>query len=57
MVIEHFDRLSDHASVSLSNRLSKYSIADPVKAQELSDGIRAEDIQKKLDEFAWKYGC
>jgi len=31
------------------------SISDPVKAQELSDSIRVEDLHRKFDEFAWKY--
>jgi predicted transcriptional regulator len=31
------------------------SIDDPVKAQELSDGFRVEELHRKLDELAWKY--
>jgi predicted transcriptional regulator len=31
------------------------SISDAVKAQELSDSIRVEDLKEKFDEFAWKY--
>jgi predicted transcriptional regulator len=31
------------------------SISDPVKAQELCDTIRIEELHRKLDELAWKY--
>ena len=31
------------------------SISDPVKAQELSDGLSVEKIHRKLDELAWRY--
>ena len=31
------------------------SISDPVKAQELSDGMLVEEIHRKCDELAWKY--
>ena len=31
------------------------SIADPVKAQELSDSVKVEEIHRKLEELAWKY--
>ena len=31
------------------------SIADPVKAQELSDSFSVEELHRKFDELAWKY--
>lgn len=31
------------------------SIENPEKAQELSDGISIEKLQRKLDEFAWRF--
>jgi predicted transcriptional regulator len=31
------------------------SIADPVKAQELSDGLSVEELHRKFDALAWKY--
>jgi len=31
------------------------SISDPVKAQELSDGIKVEELHRKFNELAWKY--
>jgi DNA-binding MarR family transcriptional regulator len=31
------------------------SIANPVKAQELSDSFKVEDLHRKFDELAWKY--
>jgi len=30
-------------------------IADPVKAQELADGLDIKKLHRRLDEFAWKY--
>ena len=31
------------------------SIKSPVKAQELSDGLKVEELHRKFDELAWKY--
>jgi hypothetical protein len=31
------------------------SISDPVKAQELSDGLKVEELHRKFEELAWKY--
>ena len=31
------------------------SISDPIKAQELSDGLKVEELHRKFDELAWKY--
>ena len=31
------------------------SISDPIKAQELSDSFKVEELHRKFDELAWKY--
>jgi predicted transcriptional regulator len=31
------------------------SISDPVKAQELADGLKVEELHRKFDELAWRY--